>query len=165
MDQQALLFRQAAEEDEAAIRALVRGERLNPTGLHWANFLVAEMVGRVVGAVQIRKHSDGSRELSSLVVAGDKRHQGIASRLIDALLTNDRAPLWMITDENYAGSYRHWGFERVEPCAAPVKVRLNWRIGSLARIVSFFRRLPKRQLVILERLPLERRKTPRAERA
>jgi hypothetical protein len=64
----------------------------------------------------------------------------------------------MITPEAHASVYARWGFEPIEPSAAPVKVRFNWRIGSLARIVSFFRRLPRRKLVILERLPVERRK-------
>lgn len=174
MDQQVLRVRQAAEGDGAAIRALVRGERLNPGGLtlsglasgfDWASFLVAEMVGQVVGAVGIRKHSDGSRELSSLVVASDRHNQGVARRLIDALLASDRAPLWLITDENDAIGYRRWGFEPVEPCTVPVTVRFNWRVGNLARIVSLLKRQPKQRLVILERLPLERRKSSRAETA
>lgn len=157
MDQQAIGFRRATEHDQAAIRALVQGERLNPTGINWPNFLVAATGDRVVGAVQVRHHSDGSRELGSLVVAKDRRGHGIAARLIDTLLADEREPIWMITSETYAGTYARWGFERIEPAAAPVKIRLNWRIGSLARFISFLRRLPMRRLVILERLPVERR--------
>ncbi len=158
MEQQAIGCRRAVELDQPAIRALVRGERLNPTGIDWPNFIVATMDERVVGAVQIRKHSDGSREVGSLVVATDRRRQGIASRMIDALLADERQPIWMITGETYAATYRQWGFQRIEPSAAPVKIRLNWRIGRLARIVSFVQGLPMRRLVILERLPPERRR-------
>lgn len=158
MDQQAIGFRRATEHDQPAIKALVRGERVNPTGINWPNFLVAAMADRIVGAAQIRKHPDGSRELGSLVVARDLRGHGIASRLIDTLLADEREAVWMITSESHAGVYARWGFEQIEPSAAPVKVRFNWRIGSLARIISFFRRLPRRRLVILERLPVERRK-------
>jgi hypothetical protein len=67
----------------------------------------------------------------------------------------------MITSEPYAKAYARWGFERIEPGAAPVKVRFNYRMGRLARIISFFRRQPMRRLIILERLPVERRATSR----
>ena len=102
MDQQAIVFRRASEQDQQAIRALVHSERLNPTGINWPNFLVAAVGGRVVGAAQVRNHTDGSRELGSLVVAREKRGQGIASRMIDALLADEREPIWMITSETYA---------------------------------------------------------------
>ena len=157
MAQQAIVFRRASEQDQQAIRALVHGERLNPTGINWANFLVAAVGGRVVGAAQVRNHTDGSRELGSLVVARERRGHGIASRMIDALLADEREPIWMITGETYARNFARWHFERIEPSAAPIKVRFNYRMGRLARIISFFKRQPMRRLVILERLPVERR--------
>ncbi|HEY6631892.1 MAG TPA: hypothetical protein VIZ90_10600, partial [Rhizobiaceae bacterium] len=43
-----------------------------------------------------------------------------------------------------------------------VRVRFNYRIGRLARIVSFLRRRPMRRLMILERLPIERRASIRS---
>ena len=63
----------------------------------------------------------------------------------------------MITSEPYARNFARWDFEPIEPSAAPVKVRFNYRMGRLARIISFFKRQPMRRLVILERLPVERR--------
>lgn len=156
MDQQAIVFRHAAEQDQAAIRALVHSERLNPTGIKWPNFVVAAVGGRIVGAAQIRKHSDGSRELGSLVVARERRGQGIASRMIDALLADEREPIWLITPQSLAKVYARWGFEQIEASAAPVKVRFNYRMGRLACAISFLRQLPMRRLVILERLPVER---------
>ncbi len=163
MDQQAIVFRQAVEQGQQAIRALVHGERLNPTGIKWPNFLVAAIGDRIVGAAQIRKHSDGSRELGSLVVAKERRGQGIASRMIDALLSEDHEPIWLITPESLAKVYARWNFEQIEPSAAPVKVRFNYRMGNLARILSFVMRRPMRRLVILERLPVERRTGIKAE--
>lgn len=161
MDQHAIGFRPATEQDQQAIKALVHGERLNPTGIHWPNFVVAATADRIVGAVQIRKHPDGSRELGSLVVAKDQRGHGIASRMIDSLLADMRDPIWMITADTHARTYSRWGFERIEPAAAPLKVRFNYRMGRLARIISFFRRQPMRRLIILERLPVERRAASR----
>ena len=119
MDQLAVVLRRATERDHQAIRALVRSERLNPTGINWPNFMVAAAKGRVIGAVQIRKHTDGSRELGSLVVAKEARSQGIASRLIDTLLADDRKPIWLITAAANAGAYSRWGFEQIEVRAAP----------------------------------------------
>ena len=164
MDQQAIVFRRASEQDQPAIRELVHGERLNPTGINWPNFLVAAVGGRIIGAAQVRNHTDGSRELGSLVVAREKRGHGIASRMIDALLADEREPVWMITPASHARIYARWGFEEIEPSAAPVEVRFNYRMGRLARIISFFKRQPRRRLVILERLPVERRADIKAER-
>ncbi|WP_292449640.1 GNAT family N-acetyltransferase [Mesorhizobium sp.] len=151
MDQLAIGIRRAMERDQQAIRVLVHSERLNPTGLNWPNFLVAVIGGRIIGAVQMRKHTDGSRELGSLVVAKEARGHGIASRLIDALLAEDQEPVWIITSEPYAGAYARWGFEQIEAWAAPVKVRRNHLMGSLVRIISFVMRRPVRRLLILER--------------
>ena len=109
---------------------MVHSERLNPTGLNWQNFLVAEIDGRIIGAVQMRRHSDGSRELGSLVVSKEARGQGIASRLIDAMLAEDNEPVWMITAEPYARAYSRWGFEAIETRKAPAKVRRNHLYGK-----------------------------------
>jgi hypothetical protein len=59
----------------------------------------------------------------------------------------------MITADAWADSYARWDFERIEPQSAPVKVRRNYRIGSLVRFISLLKRRPTQQLVILERLP------------
>ena len=114
VDQLAISIRRATERDQQSIRASVHSERLNPTGINWANFLVAVMGGRIIGAVQMRKHSDGSNELGSLVVTKEARGHGIASRLIDVLLAEEREPVWVITAEPYAGAYSRWGFEQIE---------------------------------------------------
>lgn len=148
-----ICIRHATPNDQPAIRGLVHSEHLNPRKLDWANFFVAAIEGRVIGTVQMRKHSDGSHELGSLVVSKDARGHGVASRLIDRLLSDEAGPVWMITPDAWAQSYSRWDFERIEPQSAPVKVRRNYRLGSLGRYVSFLKRRPARQLVILERLP------------
>jgi amino-acid N-acetyltransferase len=153
MNTSAVCIRPATEQDQRAIRLLVRGERLNPTGLNWADFLVAATEEGVVGAVGMRKHADGSRELGSLVVRKDARGRGIATQLMDALLAAESRPVWMITSAAFAGAYEQWDFRPIETRSAPVKVRHNCRMGNLARLVPFFRRRPMRKLVILERLP------------
>jgi amino-acid N-acetyltransferase len=149
-------LRPATPADELEITALVRAERLNPTGLHWSNFTVAVGEdGFIVGAVQLRRHADGSRELGSFVVVDDARGRGIGGRLIDVLLKHahdpSNMPVHMITASAHAGHYRRWGFRPIEPQQAPRAVRFNYRMGRLARVLSFLRGEPPRPLVILER--------------
>jgi amino-acid N-acetyltransferase len=146
-----IAIRPATEADSAGIRALVRSERVNPTGLDWRNFVVAADERGLVGAAQMRRHSDGSRELGSLVVGRQARGRGIAARLIDALLADERGRVLMITGEDFAAHYRRWGFRRIEPGAAPAAIRWNHRIGRMGGVVSLIKRRPIRRLVILDR--------------
>ena len=144
-------IRPAIETDEVAIRTLVHSERLNPYGLDWPNFMVAVIGPVLVGAVQLRRHLDGSRELGSLVVRKEARRRGIASRLIDALLAGTNERVLLITVEAFAARYERWGFRPIEPAAAPAAIRRSYRLGSLASVTALlkFRRI--RRLVILHR--------------
>ena len=146
-------IRRATELDQAAIRGLVLGERLNPSGLSWPNFLVAATENGIVGTVQMREHVDGSRELGSLVVSQAFRGQGVAARLIETMLETQRSPVWVVTPEDSIAPYLRRGFQLIEPESAPVKVRRNHRIGSFVRLFFLLTRRPVARLVILERVP------------
>ncbi len=145
-----ITLRRATEQDQPAIRALVHSERLNPHNLDWRNFLVATDAGGIVGAVQLRRHRDGSRELGSLVVRKEARRQGIGSRLIEALLAPEHGRVLMITGAAFAARYARFGFRRIGADAAPAPVRRNYRLGSLAAVISLLMGRPRR-LAILER--------------
>lgn len=149
-----LVIRPAAPSDQPRIHVLVRRERLNPIGLDWTRFLVAEDERGIVGAVQLRRHADGARELGSLVVAPAARGQGIATRLIDTLLAPQRDRVLMITDGAHAGHFRRWGFQPIDAREAPRSVRFNHRMGRLGRLLSLLHRRPPRRLVVLQRPPL-----------
>ena len=146
-----LTIRPAIETDQLAIRSLVHSERLNPYGLDWPNFMVAVIGPVLVGAVQLRRHLDGSRELGSLVVRKEARRRGIASRLIDALLAGTNERVLLITVEALAARYERWGFRPIEPEAAPAAIRRNYRIGSLASVTALLKLRRIRRLVILDR--------------
>lgn len=150
-----LTLRFATANDQAAIVRLVRAERLNPNALHWLNFIVAERDGRLVGAVQMRLHADGSRELGSLVVDPAHRRQGIGGRLIGGLLQSQdpATAVHVITACSRARYFAAWGFRAIAPRCAPGAVRRNHRVGQFAGgLVSLLRgRLPRR-LVVLERI-------------
>ena len=145
-------LRPALPEDEPVIRALVRLEKLNPTGLRWPTFLVAEMQGEIVGAAQMRRHRDGSRELGSLVVGRAHRDRGIAESLISALVTRETGPIHIVTARVRAGRYRRWGFEKVAVAEAAGPVRWNMRMGLVAGgLASLLRGRRPTALVILRR--------------
>lgn len=150
-DNPPLAIRRATAADDAAIQRLVRSERLNPTKLHFANFHVAEAGGNLVGAVQMRPHGDGGRELGSLVVVPEWRGMGVAAALIDALLEGREGSVHMITDKTFAAHYRRWGFTVVTLSSAPRSIRFNYIAGRMARVISWLKGLPPKQLVVLRR--------------
>ena len=155
-------IRVATALDEEAILALAHGERVNPMSLHWPNFVVAVDDQRIIGAVQLRHHRNGSRELGTLMVERRYRNNGIAARLIDALLENHTGRVLMITGKKHADHYLRWGFVRIEPRSAPRCVRRNYRLGySIGRVVAFFQRRPVNHLVILNRPVLEHQSSVR----
>jgi amino-acid N-acetyltransferase len=152
-DAEPVQVRRAVARDQQAITQLVRSERLNPHGLGWANFVVAVMGNTVVGAVQMRQHADGSRELGSLVVGRAHRGRGIAGRLISALLARHTGTVHVITRRANAGHYRRWGFAVIGPCDAPRSVRRNRLLGQMAGVLALLRGRRPRRLVILRREP------------
>lgn len=150
-DAEPLLLRRAAASDQPAITQLVHGERLNPHGLEWVNFVVAVMGNTVIGAVQMRQHADGSRELGSLVVSRAHRGQGIAGRLITALLARHPDTVHVITRHANANHYRPWGFAVIDARDAPRSVRRNRLIGQMVSVLSLLQGRRPRRLVILRR--------------
>jgi N-acetylglutamate synthase-like GNAT family acetyltransferase len=125
-----LSIRPATADDQPHIISLARGERVKPTGLNWPKFMVAEDGGKIVGAVQLRNHPDGSRELGSLVVASGFRGRGVAAQLIDRRLA-DASRAFVITGAVHADYYRRWGFRRIKPGKAPPFVCVNYWMGYL----------------------------------
>ncbi|WP_119270544.1 GNAT family N-acetyltransferase [Taklimakanibacter deserti] len=147
----AIVIRKAQSQEGKAIRALVLTERMRPIDLKPENFLVAVKDEEIIGTVQMRRHPDGTRELGSLVVAPPWRRQGIATRLIDELLKDERQSVYMITARAHWAGFARWGFARVSRGSVPKSIRLHHFIGSLGSIVSLLKRRSMRRLVILKR--------------
>jgi amino-acid N-acetyltransferase len=124
---------------------------LNPTKLDWRRFTVAMQDETLIGAVQIRHHRDGSKELGSLVVAPACRGQGISAGLIDAALAPVAEAVWMITRRAHIDHYARWGFLPSRPRQAPRSVRMNFRIGRAARVLSWLKGLEPTNLTLLVR--------------
>jgi N-acetylglutamate synthase-like GNAT family acetyltransferase len=88
-------IRPATEADQAEITRIVRSSNINPFGLHWPRFLIAEDQGRIVGVGQVKQHGDGSRELASIAVIPEYRHKGIATAIVNALLARESGVLYL----------------------------------------------------------------------
>jgi amino-acid N-acetyltransferase len=147
-----ITIRSATAEDQSHIRSLARRERVKPTGLDWPKFVVAVYDGKIVGAVQLRKHPDGSRELGSLVVTPTFRGQGVAARLIESRLSDSTGRVFVITGKAHADYYGRWGFRRIRPVEAPPFVCLNYWLGYLGGgLLAVLRGRAVNHLAVFER--------------
>ena len=144
-------IRAAGADDEAGIVALVRSERLNPFDLDWRRFMLATDSGGIIGAVQLREHDDGSRELGSLVVRRNARRHGIGARLIDAVLTFQNTRVFMITGAAFARHYERWGFRHIAPMQAPWPILRNYWLGRLAGLQALLAGREPNRLAVLQR--------------
>jgi amino-acid N-acetyltransferase len=147
-----LCIRPAIAADQDTIVWLVRSERLNPNGIGWANFLVATVHDRLIGAVQLRRHQDGARELGSLVVERSSRGRGLAGRLIDSLLAANPGRVLMVTGRQHATHYSAWRFRPIPAFDAPASVMRNYCLGQMiGGAFALLQRRPINRLVILDR--------------
>lgn len=113
-------LRAAAERDQAAIRRIVRAARINPSGLEWPRFLVAEDAGAIVGVGQVKPHRDGTRELASIAVVPDRQGQGIGTAVINALIAREHGEVLHLTCRSQLqGYYERFGFELVDRANYP----------------------------------------------
>lgn len=134
-------LREAVEADFPAIRALIRQSGINPLGLDWRRFLVAESpAGEVIGCGQLKPHSDpsplgtgGSLELASLAVTPAWRGRGVARLIIRALMEKAPRPLYLTCRAPLGAFYEKFGFRVLQPDEMPPYFR---RLSRLARIVG-----------------------------
>jgi N-acetylglutamate synthase-like GNAT family acetyltransferase len=131
-------LRPATEDDVKTIRWLVRIGQINPTGLNWQRFVVAESPeGKVIGCGQVKSHRDGSDELASLVVHPDWRGQGVARVLIEHFIATNEEDLYLMCRANLGPMYEKFGFQSVPPEEMPrYFYRIMRMLGLLERVRS-----------------------------
>lgn len=122
-------IRPAVKNDQPTIRHIVRQARINPLGLNWPNFVVAEVDGEISGVGQVKEHRDGCRELASIAVRPAYRNQGIASQLVNRLLAQESGRLYLVCRIELEDFYRQFGFLRSPGETLPRSMQRIWRLG------------------------------------
>ena len=141
-----LTLRDATIEDQPTIRQIVRAANINPTGLDWPRFIVAEDAGAIVGVGQVKPHRDGTRELASIAVLPARQGQGIGTAIIQDLVRREKATLHLTCRSRLQGYYERFGFRRLESRDyPPYFARMLPIINTLGR---FFRV----QVIVMRRL-------------
>ena len=129
-------LRPAVQSDFPAIRALIRGAHINPTGLDWRRFTVAvSPAGGVIACGQVKPVPGGLWELASLAVQPGHRRRGIAAAIIQRLSLSAPRPLYLTCRAALGGFYEKYGFVVVERDVMPRYYR------RLQRLVSAFMRV------------------------
>ncbi len=124
-------IRPARQADQPTIRRIIRQAGINPFGIDWPRFVVAEENGQIVGVGQIKPHGDGSRELASLAVIPERQGAGIGTAVVRALLAGENGPLYLMCARRMEAYYQHFGFRRIPPAEMPPYFRRMHRIANL----------------------------------
>lgn len=122
------ILRPAVKQDQSVIRRLVNQARINPAGLDWRRFWVAETAGEVIGCCQVKPHRDGSRELASLVVRDDWRGKGVARALVEHFTVNEEDTLYLMCRSELGKFYEKFGFRSLEAGVMPRYFRRVFRL-------------------------------------
>ena len=130
----------------------MRGERLNPFGIDWRNFVVAEVDEPVVGCVQLRP-ADARRSSSARWwSAGRSAQRGLGAKLSMRRWPGRRAGGCSSSPRPRAAYFARWGFRAVRLAGAPWPVRRNWLLGQAGSLVALAHGMRPQRLAILERV-------------
>lgn len=125
-----MFIRPATEADRRTILGLMRPRDYNRINLRPACFLVAEEEGKVIGIGQIKRHRDGTPELASLVVAAERRGQGVGQALVRALVARHQGPLYLFCLATLESFYATLGFQQVARRQLPLTLALIHGLGN-----------------------------------
>jgi N-acetylglutamate synthase-like GNAT family acetyltransferase len=147
-----LQIRAALESDQAFIEGLVKQVGINPNGLDWHRFLIAEDQGQRIGIGQVKPHGPGVRELASIATVPERRGQGIATKIINALLEKETQPLYLMCEKHNETFYQPFGFKRIGVDEMPPYFK---RIAQFMWVMTFLMRLfgQSVELVIMKQKP------------
>jgi N-acetylglutamate synthase-like GNAT family acetyltransferase len=142
-----IVLRSAQEADFPAIKALIHETRINPMGLDWRRFTVAETPdGQFMGCGQLKPHSDGTLELASIAVIPSQRGKGIARVIIQKLLNDAPRPLYLTCTSQLGPFYEKFGFRSISGAELPEYFR---RISRLAKMINALHLVQDKMLVMV----------------
>jgi amino-acid N-acetyltransferase len=105
-----ITIRKATQADQKSIRSIVRTAHINPIGLDWRRFVVADEDGHIVATGQVKQHWDGSRELASIATVQNRQKMGLAGRIINTLLEQECGPVYLLCRSQLETFYQRFGF-------------------------------------------------------
>jgi N-acetylglutamate synthase-like GNAT family acetyltransferase len=130
-------IRPAIEEDQPFIRKLVRSALINPFGIHWTRFMIAvDEQNRLVGCGQVKVHRDGSRELASIAVETEWRQRGVASAVIESLISLYPPPLYLTCRFQLETFYERFGFKVIPEAQMPPYFRRVYRLVNWLNFIT-----------------------------
>lgn len=129
---------------------MIHRAQINPTGLDWRHFIVAvDGRDRLVGCGQVKQHKDGSRELASIAVEPEWRHQGVASNIIYHLLALYPGRLFLTCRANLGPFYERFGFQLARSDELTPYFK---RLSQLARTARFMHLIDGEMLVMVREI-------------
>ena len=127
-----ILLRPARESDFPAIKALIHEVQINPNGLDWRRFTLAETPdGQFIGCGQLKPHSDGTLELASLAVTPSQRGKGVARVIIQKLMADAPRPLYLTCRSQLGPFYEKFGFRGINGDELPKYFRQIIKVAGL----------------------------------
>lgn len=125
-------LRPATEADFPEIKALIRQVRINPMGLDWRRFTVADNgSGQMIACVQLKPVPGGLTELASLAVRPAYRHKGIARALIEHQLADAPRPVNLTCRSGLGKLYEKFGFRALEADETPQYYQRLQRLAGI----------------------------------
>jgi N-acetylglutamate synthase-like GNAT family acetyltransferase len=129
-------LRRATQGDQARIKEIIRQVHINPLGLAWQRFWIAESEGTVVGTGQIKVHNDGTRELASIAVIPTHQHQEIASQLIRTLLEDEQGWVYLMCRRLHETFYQRFEFQVIIRQQMPKILRRTYDVLRIFRLLA-----------------------------
>jgi N-acetylglutamate synthase-like GNAT family acetyltransferase len=140
-------LRPALEADFKDIKDLIYEVGINPTGLDWRRFIVAETPnGQFVGCGQLKPHADRTLEMASIAVKSDWRGKGIARIIIQNLMDAAPRPLYLTCRSELGPFYEKFGFRGIDGDELPKYFR---RISQVAGFISSLKIMKATLLVMV----------------
>ncbi|MGB7338645.1 MAG: GNAT family N-acetyltransferase [Phototrophicaceae bacterium] len=133
MSKLSIIIRPATQDDETIIKAMIKREHLDPIGLDWENFLIAEVDNHIAGIGQIKPHI-GCEELGSLVTNPEFQGQGVGRTMISALEARAGRPLYLKCLAKMEPYYEKFGYQTIPWWQAPSIFKLIGLMMMTARL-------------------------------
>lgn len=136
-----VFLRAATAEDQPAIRRIICAARLNPFGLHWQRFVVAQLGDQVIGIGQVKILRDRTPELASLAVLPAYQNSRIGNAIVWTLIDRTPGPIYLRCASHNEAYYLRFGFRTLSVVEMPSSLRRIYQVantvaGSLNRLTG-----------------------------